>query len=71
MREKERGAGRDTGRGTSILHAGSLLQDTIPGPHDSRPESKADGQLLSHAGVPEGSILIEHLQITSRIYREK
>ena len=30
--ERERERGRDTGRGRSRLHAGSLMQDSIPGP---------------------------------------
>ena len=41
MRDTERG--RDTGRGTSRLHAGSPKWDSIPGLQD---------QLLSHSGVP-------------------
>ena len=49
MRDTERG--RDTGRGRSRLHAGSPMRDSIPGP-GSRPEPKADAQLLSHPGVP-------------------
>ena len=30
--ETERERGRDTGRGRSRLHAGSWMQDSIPGP---------------------------------------
>ena len=33
-REREREMGRDTGRGRSRLHAGSLMQDWIPGLQD-------------------------------------
>ena len=33
-REREREAGRDTGRGRSRLHAGSPMQDSIPGLQD-------------------------------------
>ena len=40
---------RDTGRGRSRLHAGSLMWDSIPG---SLPELKADAQPLSRPGVP-------------------
>ena len=32
MRDTERKSGRDTGRGRSRLHAGSSMQDSIPGP---------------------------------------
>ena len=32
--KKERERGRDTGRGRSRLHAGSRMQDSIPGPQD-------------------------------------
>ena len=34
MRDTESGAGRDTGRGRSRLHAGSLMWDSIPGLQD-------------------------------------
>ena len=34
QRERERERGRDTGRGISRLHAGSPMQDLIPGPRD-------------------------------------
>ena len=32
--------------------AGSLMQDSIPGPPGSCPEQKADAQPLSHPGAP-------------------
>ena len=38
------------------LLAGSSMRDSIPG-LGSRPELKADAQLLSHPGVPEARIL--------------
>ena len=50
MRDTKRS--RDVGRGRSRLHAGSLIWDSIPDP-GSRPEPKADTQLLSHPGVPD------------------
>ena len=53
MRDTERG--RDTGRGRSRLHTGSLMQDSIPGLGPC-PEPKADAQLLSHSGVSRGGI---------------
>ena len=34
MRDRERERGRDTGRGRSMLHAGSLMWDSIPGLQD-------------------------------------
>ena len=37
MRDRERERGRDLGRGRSRLHAGSLMQDSIPGPQDCAP----------------------------------
>ena len=53
IHERQREEGRDTGRGESRLLAGSLpdvgLDPRTPG---SRPEPKADAQLLSHPGVP-------------------
>ena len=54
MRDTERG--RDTGRGRSRLHAGSLMWDLIP-ELGSRPEPKPDAQSLSHPGVPVGSTI--------------
>ena len=47
MRDTERG--RDRGR--SRVLSGSPMWDLIPG-LGSRPEPKADTQLLSHPGVP-------------------
>ena len=52
MRHKERERGRDIGRERSRLHAGSLMQDLIPGLQDHALGLKADAQLLSHLGVP-------------------
>ena len=52
MRDKEKG--RDTGRGRSRLHAGSPIQDLIPG---SRPGPKAGTKLLSRPGIPDLKIL--------------
>ena len=48
MKDTERE--RDISRGRSRLHAGSPMWD--PGTPVSRPEPKADAQLLSHPGVP-------------------
>ena len=45
--ERHREKGRDVGRGRSRPFAGSLMQDSIPGP-----EPQADAQLLSHQGIP-------------------
>ena len=57
MRDTERG--RDTGRGRSRLPVWSPMWDLIPRPQlGSRPEPKADAQLLSHPGVPENKNLI-------------
>ena len=46
MSDTERG--RDTGRGRSRLHAGSLMQDPVPGPqdHDLSPR-----QTLNHGAT--------------------
>ena len=51
---------RDTGRGRSRLHAGSLMGDLIPG---SRPGPKAGAKLPSYPGMPPYFILdiISHL----------
>ena len=45
MRERERKRGRDTGRGRSRLHAGSLMRDWIPGLQDHALRQK---QMLNH-----------------------
>ena len=46
---------RDTGRGRSMLHAGSPMRDSIPGLQD-----QALGQrLLSHPGCPMDYIFLE------------
>ena len=49
-RDTERKRDRDTGRGRSRLHAGSLMQYSIPGPQDH--DLEAGAQLLSHPGAP-------------------
>ena len=55
MRDLERG--RDTGRGRSRLSCGEPDVEVDPRAPGSCPELKADTQLLSHPGVPEGSFL--------------
>ena len=62
MRATERERGRDTGRGRNRLHAGSPMWDSIL-EFGSRPEPKADTQLLSHQGSLVCSI-IYNSQIT-------
>ena len=65
MRNTQRG--RDTDRGRSRLLVGSPMQDSTPGPPGSRPEPKADPQLLSHSGVPTGVVLKrreKHMHVT-------
>ena len=51
MRDTHRERGRDTGRGRSRLHAGSLTWDSIPGLQD---QALAEGSAkpLSHSGCP-------------------
>ena len=49
MRDRERERGKDTGRGRSRLHAGSLMWEWTPGSHA---EPKAGAKLLSHPGIP-------------------
>ena len=39
-RDTERERGRDTGRGRSRLHAGSLMRDSIPGLQDHTPDRR-------------------------------
>ena len=45
MRDTERERGRDTGSGTSRLHAVSLMWDLIPGPQD---HALGQRQALNH-----------------------
>ena len=56
MRDTEKERVRDTGRGRSRLHAGSLMRDSIlgldPGTPESCPGPKAGAKLLSHPGIP-------------------
>ena len=56
MRDTQRERGRDTGRGRSRFHAGSLMQDLILGSH---PGPKAGTKPLSHPGIPEFLLLAE------------
>ena len=44
-RERKRERGRDTGRGRSRLHAGSPMQDSIPGLQD---HALGGRQVLNH-----------------------
>ena len=58
MRDTEKEAETDIGRGRSRVPAGSLMWDSIPGCWDprmpgSQPEPKADTQSLSHPGAPQ------------------
>ena len=55
QREREREA--DIGRGRSGFHVGSLMWYSIPGLWGLHPEPKADAQLLSYPGIPEGENL--------------
>ena len=57
MRDTHTERGRDTGRGRSGLHAGSSMQDLIPGPQDH--ELEADAQLLSHRNAQISTFLNE------------
>ena len=53
MRDTERERGRDTDRGRSRLHAGSLMWDSIPGLQDhSLGQKQADTKPLNHPGIP-------------------
>ena len=56
IHERRRDTGRDTGRGRSRLHAGSPMQDSIPGLNPGTPGScpklKAVAQSQSHPGIP-------------------
>ena len=45
MRDRERERGRDTGKGRSRLHAGSPMQDSIPGLQDHVLDQR---QVLNH-----------------------
>ena len=51
MRDTQRERGRDTGRGRSRLHAGSLMWDLIPALWD---HALSQRQMLSHPGIPPG-----------------
>ena len=51
MIERERERGRDTGRGRSRLHAGSLT-GLDPGTAGSRPGPKVGAKPLRHPGIP-------------------
>ena len=57
MRDTERERGRDTGRGRSRLHAGSLTWDSILGLQDQAPGLKAGAKPLSHPGIPLSNFL--------------
>ena len=51
MRNTHRKRSRDTGRGRSRLHAGSLMWDSIPGLQDHA-WTEGSAKLLSHPGCP-------------------
>ena len=64
-REREREIGRDTGRGRSRLHAGSLMWDLIPGLQDQAlGRTKAGAKPPSHPSYPKILLLL----ITWTIY---
>ena len=52
MRDTERKRGRDTGRGRSRLHTGSLDVGLDPGTPGLCPGPKAGTKPLSHPGIP-------------------
>ena len=52
IHERPRERGRDTGRGRSRLHAGSLTRDSIPGLQDRAPGQR---QALNHCAT-QGSL---------------
>ena len=56
MRDTERERGRDTGRGRSRLHAGSLRRTRFQ-ISSIRPWAKGGAKPLSHPGCPEGRIV--------------
>ena len=56
MRERE--AGRDTGRGRTRLHAGSLMQDSIPGLQDHALGQRQAPNRCATQGSPKKHILI-------------
>ena len=63
MRDRERG--RDTDRGRSRLHVGSLMQVGLDsGTAGSCPEPKEDAQPLSHSGVPPTPIFFKVMIVT-------
>ena len=55
QRQRERENCRDTGRGSSRLHAGSPTWDSIPGlqDHTLGPRPKAGAKLLSHPRISD------------------
>ena len=53
MRDREKRQ-RDTGRGKSRVHAGSLLWGLDPRTPRSHPGPKAGTKPLSHPGIPRG-----------------
>ena len=57
QRERERERGRDTGRGRSRLHAGSTMQDSIPGLQDRAPGQR---QALN-PGIPHNPEILEDI----------
>ena len=62
MQDTERES-RDTGRGRCRLLTGSSMRDSIPRLGGSRPELKADTQLLSHPGVPLVKIILQRMRV--------
>ena len=53
MKDTHRERGRDKGRGRSRLHCREPDVGLDPGTPGSRPEPRADAQLLSHPGIPD------------------
>ena len=59
MRDTQRERGRDTGRGRSRLHAGSLTWDSILGLQDHTLGRRQALKPLSHPGCPSFTFLTQ------------
>ena len=69
MRDRERG--RDIGRGRSMLHAGSLMWDLIPGPQDQDLSRRQMLNQLSHPGAPYSEIILDFYLFIHERQRER
>ena len=73
MKDTHTKRGRDTGRGRSRLHAGSLTWDSILGLQDHALSGRQELKLLSHPGCPGevifnvGALYILHINLTSNV----